>query len=121
MKGYTQEDFVSNAPIPGNRLKEYLEGNTEPLMEDLVAISSLLEVTTDYLLGKAPESCIRSNVLLDCFYDLDEDNRDILIGEAKKLLKSQNRDNLGNAYPSNGTEGTKKDSTPPVAAGSVAL
>ena len=115
--------LAENTKISKDRINAYINGEKEPSLEDLSSMAFILKTTTDYLLGNAPESGYRSHRLLQCFYNLDEDNQDILIGKAKELWKSQNNTPAqpGNAFPSSGTGGTKKDSTPPVAAGSVAL
>lgn len=68
----------------------------EPNIDNLIKISSLLNISIDYLLGLSDIESISYNLInkpvnkiLTTFQQLNIDNQDIIIGEAKKLLKEQ--------------------------------
>ena len=71
------------------KCKIYLEGKIEPSLEDLIELSQILEVSTDYLLGQIPQVTNIEKKLLNAFVKLNEDNRDIIIGKTKELLREQ--------------------------------
>ncbi len=147
--GYSQEELANRLKISQKSISKYECGTRRPSYETLLAMSSLFEVSTDYLLGKSdapggqpqgdagqaseaerrllelyreyeekgytdeiasglrevfPEMGQGDGLgpsggkMLAAFGKLDEDNRDIIIGKAKELLKEQARD----ASPSEG-------------------
>lgn len=86
-----------------------------PSLESFLLLIDYFEVSADVLLeedrkltseqyaGAAVGLSAEARKLLNAFSRLDEDNRDILIGEAKRLLKEQ-------------SHGEKKDYLPPAKA-----
>lgn len=72
-----------------------------PSLECFISIIDYFAVSADFLLrddrkikpenriSAADEHSIEVKKILETFYALNEDNKDILIGEAKKLLKNQ--------------------------------
>lgn len=88
-KGMNIRDFSKISDIELEICKEYLEGEREPSLEDLIQISHILEVTTDYLLGLTPKLTYYENKILNPFVKLNSDNKDIVIGKAKDLLREQ--------------------------------
>lgn len=75
--------------IDAERCRKYLRGECEPSLEDLISIAQALETTTDYLLGQTPKVTYYENKILGPFVKLNADNKDILIGKAKELLREQ--------------------------------
>jgi hypothetical protein len=71
------------------RAKLILNGKTDPSANDLVDLSHYLKTSTDYLLGQTPVLTFDEKKLVNTYIQLDEDNRDILMGHAKELLKKQ--------------------------------
>lgn len=80
----------------------HLNLNTEIDLNDLIKTAKYLNVTTDYLLGLtdtervASEDSVllqsltdRENDILEAFRKLDDDDKDIIVGEIKKCLKEQ--------------------------------
>lgn len=70
----------------------------EPTIDHLIKISNLLHISIDYLLGLSSVKNISSDSIIltskeqniiNTFRCLNDDNQDILIGEAKKSLKEQ--------------------------------
>lgn len=68
---------------------KYLQGECEPSLEDLISIAQALETTADYLLGQTPKVTYYESKILNPFVKLNPDNKDILIGKAKELLREQ--------------------------------
>lgn len=75
-----------------------------PSLECFISIIDYFAVSADFLLKDdrkikfdnnlytADEQAVEVKKILETFYALNEDNKDILIGEAKKLLKNQRLD-----------------------------
>jgi transcriptional regulator with XRE-family HTH domain len=85
----SEESFLANAPMGATRAKLILNGKTDPSANDLVDLSHYLKTSTDYLLGQTPVLTFDEKKLVNTYIQLDEDNRDILMGHAKELLKKQ--------------------------------
>lgn len=88
-KGMNIRDFSEISEIDLKICEDYLEGAREPSLEDLIQMSHTLEVSTDYLLGLSPKLSYYENKVLSPFVKLNRDNKDIVIGKAKDLLREQ--------------------------------
>lgn len=86
------DEFSEIVSFDTQRCSAYLKGEYEPSLEDLIEISKILNVSTDYLLGQIPETTNPETKILNTFIKLNEDNQDIIIGKAKELLKEQRYD-----------------------------
>lgn len=51
-KGLTQQQIAEKLAIGAKAYGHYESGRSQPNMETLIAMADLLEVTTDYLLGR---------------------------------------------------------------------
>lgn len=91
----------------------YLYGNKIPSPEQLIKIAGSLNVSADYLLGIGPEKPVideneisyrslteREENVIDVFRQLNDDNKDIIVGEMKKCLKEQRYEEAVAAVPS---------------------
>lgn len=103
--GLTQDELAQKLGISKGSVAMWETNKRTPSTGILVRLADLFGVTTDYLLGRsenpAPEPVSNTSQdtsktanLLSAFEQLDADNQDIIIGEAKKLLKQQMRDEL---------------------------
>lgn len=103
--GFTQDELAQKLGISKGSVAMWETNKRTPSTETLIRLADLFGVTTDYLLGRtenptpdsladAPQDNSRTANLLSAFEQLDTDNQDIIIGEAKKLLKQQIRDEL---------------------------
>ncbi len=101
--GLTQDALAKKLDISKGSVAMWETNKRMPSTSTLVRLADLFGVTTDYLLGRNDESApgqaksaLRENAktvnLLSAFEQLDADNQDIIIGETKKLLKQQLRD-----------------------------
>lgn len=88
-KGMNIRDFSEMSNIDLETCADYLEGNSEPSLENLIQMSHTLEVSVDYLLGLSPKLSYYENKVLGPFSKLNRDNKDIIIGKTKELLKEQ--------------------------------
>ncbi|MCM1179943.1 MAG: helix-turn-helix domain-containing protein [Clostridium sp.] len=79
-----QFSVISN--IDNAKCEDYFNGKYEPSLEDLITISQTLNVSTDYLLGQIN---IQAEKALNGFKQLNEDNKDIIVGDTKKYIKEQ--------------------------------
>ncbi len=85
----SEDEFAKLVSFDEKKCKKYLTGECEPSLEDLIEISQVLDVSIDYLLGQIPNINNSEKKILDTFIKLEEDNKDIIIGKAKELLKEQ--------------------------------
>lgn len=103
--GFTQDELAQKLDISKGSVAMWETNKRTPSTGTLIRLADLFGVTTDYLLGRsenptpdspanAPQDASRTANLLSAFEQLDTDNQDIIIGEAKKLLKQQMRDEL---------------------------
>lgn len=84
--GITEEEFKNGISFGKEKATSFLDGTGEPTANDLIELSKFLDTSIDYLLGQINE---RTDNMLSAFKQLNVDNRDIIIGETKKTLKSQ--------------------------------
>lgn len=80
------EQFSKLSKINSEKCVDYFNGKYEPSLEDLITISQALNVSTDYLLGQINTQAEKA---LNGFKLLNEDNKDIIIGDTKKYIKEQ--------------------------------
>lgn len=101
----TQRDICNIIHIEQVTLSQYETNKRTPKLEILIALADCFNVSVDYLLGRSdisehlsaelppytPSAPLDPDTqkILNTFSMLNEDNRDIIIGEAKKLLKQQ--------------------------------
>ena len=85
----SKSELCQKASIDIGDLEKYLSAELKPSIEDLLSLSKALSVTTDYLLGQISD---KAQNLLQSFSHLNEDYQDIVIGETKKALRDQKRD-----------------------------
>lgn len=88
-RGMNIRDFSEVSNIGLKICENYLEGEIEPSLENLIIMSHTLEVSVDYLLGLSPKLSYYENKILGPFVKLNMDNKDIIIGKAKELLREQ--------------------------------
>lgn len=98
--GLNQQDLATRLGVSKGAVGMWETDRRKPDYDMLVEISELFHVSTDYLLSHNVDSnntiCdMRSaddsatSKLVATFHSLNEDYQDILIGEAKKLLRRQ--------------------------------
>ena len=101
----SQLEVCTALNIEQSTLANYESGRRTPEIDILIKLAEYYNCSVDYLLGlenkkndKANENKIliidseMKKVLSDSYDKLNSDNRYILIGEAKKLLKEQRRE-----------------------------
>ena len=84
------EELAIKTTINTENCQAYLNGKQEPSLENLINLAHELDVSIDYLLGQIPKVANSEKKFLDAFVKLTEDNKDIIIGKIKELLKEQN-------------------------------
>lgn len=100
-KGLSQRQFANTLGVSNGAIGMWETNKRQPDIEMLKKIATFFSVSVDYLLdmpkpkGNSPMNSI-SNImtnkeqdLIKTFRQLDTDNKDIAIGEIKKLLKEQ--------------------------------
>ena len=97
-EGYSQVELAEKLGVTKGAIGMWETDKRKPDYDTLIKIADIFNVTTDYLLSRTVSPRHKENVenhnstttrILAAFEMLDEDNKDILIGEAKKLLKQQ--------------------------------
>ena len=98
-RNISQKDLASDLNISSGLVGMWETNKRIPSLDLFVMIADYFNVSADELLknDRSIDPALYTKIelpaqtekLLDTFSRLDEDNRDILIGEAKKLLKSQ--------------------------------
>lgn len=118
-QGMSEDTFMMLTGFSKTEKDSYLYGNRKPSIEDLIKIAGALRVSTDYLLDMSQRKRIspedelllqtvtdRERNLIDTFRQLNMDNQDIIVGEAKKALKEQKYEESVAADPSLKRTGT---------------
>lgn len=85
----SEDEFLNSGPFDKEKAALFLSGEAEPTADDLIEISRFLETSIDYLLGQIPKISNIDKKLLNAFVKLNTDNKDIVIGKAKDLLREQ--------------------------------
>ncbi len=94
----------------------HLDAKTEVNISGLIKTANYLNVSTDYLLGLTDDEYVssedislaqsltdRERDVLAAFRRLDDDNKDIIVGEIKKCLKEQRHSSVAADEPSQKT------------------
>lgn len=97
--GLTEEDFKTAISFGSEKASSFLNGEGEPTADDLIELSQLLDTSIDYLLGQTPKLGNMEKKLLNTFVSLNTDNKDILMGKAKELLKEQRYESVAADVP----------------------
>lgn len=97
--GLTEDDFKTAISFGSEKATTFLNGEGEPNADDLIELSQFLNTSTDYLLGQTPRISNMEKKLLNTFVNLNTDNKDILIGKAKELLKEQRYESVAADVP----------------------
>lgn len=83
----TKSSFLENLLCLSSKEVFYLiEYGFIPHMDTLIKLADYFNVSTDYLLCQIDE---QSEKVLRSFYQLDEDNKDIILGKIKECIKEQ--------------------------------
>ena len=83
----TKSSFLENLLCLSSKEVFYLiEYGFIPHMDTLIKLADYFNVSTDYLLCQIDD---QSEKVLRSFYQLDEDNKDIIIGKIKECIKEQ--------------------------------
>lgn len=106
----TQSDLAKIVGVSKGAVGMWETNKRYPTTENLICLSKYFHVTTDYILGlsqdkssdmdDSPKNSVsncetltdRQANMFRSFNKLNDDNQDIIIGETKKLLKEQMRD-----------------------------
>ena len=85
LRGYNQEELAEKAKMPSSSVAHFEGGTRKPSFESLRRLANALEVTTDYLLGRAdnPEMAQAGDPLYRDVAKLTGNDREI----AKDFLK----------------------------------
>lgn len=97
--GLTEEDFKTAISFGSEKASSFLNGEGEPTADDLIELSQFLDTSIDYLLGQTPRIGNMEKKLLNTFASLNTDNKDILMGKAKELLKEQRYESVAADVP----------------------
>lgn len=96
----TQKQLSSQLGLTPKMISFYEHNERVPPIDIIIKLSQIFSVTTDHLLGLAPEHPIpitdkkdglssEEKKMLDLFRALDRDYKDIILGELKKCEKLQ--------------------------------
>lgn len=100
-KGISQKKLASDLNVSAGLVGLWETNQRLPSLESFILIIDYFAVSADLLLDKdrklnpdqyknnTAELPSETKKLLTAFHQLNEDNQDILIGEAKKMLKTQ--------------------------------
>ena len=104
----TAKKLTSDLEISSSSISDWKKGKGKPSAETIIKLANYFNVSTDYiLLGKNKDiSIIPSNdsekKILSTFRLLNEDNKDIVVGKIKELLKEQKQDEFINVAAKGG-------------------
>ena len=88
----TKSSFLENLLCLSSKEVFYLiEYGFIPHMNTLIKLADTFHVSTDYLLCNID---IQGEKMLHSFYQLDEDNKDIIIGKIKECMKEQRHESV---------------------------
>lgn len=97
--GLSQEQLANKLGVSQKSISKYECGERRPSYEVLLAMSSLFNVSIDYLLGNSNFEINKTNnadmfnntiisseekIILNLYRSLDKDYKDIILGELKK-------------------------------------
>lgn len=110
-KHISQKQLAADLNVSAGLVGLWETNKRLPSLECFILLADYFEVSADLLLENdrklKPGQCANifadlpagSRKILNVFTKLNEDNQDILIGESKKLLKSQTYDEKREAVP----------------------
>lgn len=87
LRGWNQVDLAERAGMPASSIAHFEAGSRKPSFESLRRLANALEITTDYLLGRAddPELAQAGDPLFRDIGKLSGDDREIAKGFLKML------------------------------------
>lgn len=103
-KKMTQSQLAEVLQTSKSNISKYEANSIEPNFETLIKIAHFFDVSANYLLGFKESKTIASEktivsldtemkkALSDSFNELNLDNKYIIVGETKKLLKEQQKE-----------------------------
>ena len=103
MNHKSQQEVCAELNIEQSTLANYENGKRTPRIEILIKLAEYFHCTTDYLLGisdEIDEQKSTSNLpddsrkFIDLFSELNEENKDIIIGDMRKYIKEQHMEQL---------------------------
>lgn len=104
----TKSSFLENLlSLSSKEIFYLIEYGFVPHMNTIIKLAQYFNVSTDYLLCQANE---QDEKLLSTFKQLNDDNKDIIIGEIKKCLKEQRYESVAadNKLRKTGTTNSEK-------------
>lgn len=93
-KHISKEVFQSKTGFSNSQMSSLMEGRAS--IKELIVVADFFQVSIDYLICRTSIKDLSEidQKYLTTFQSLDEDNKDIIIGEMKKLLKTQKYEEL---------------------------
>jgi len=97
----SQEELARQLNLSRGAIAMWETDKRKPDLDMLIHLADFFNVSIDYIMCRVDEDTISNSPstfaeheqkLLDTFRQLNPDNQDIIIGEIKKLLKEQLRD-----------------------------
>lgn len=89
-RGMSQAELSTSTGLSKTQLSRYGNNKRLPDVPSLIRIARGLNVTTDFLLGLSPvisnELDSRSKILLKCYQEADESQRELLLDFADRQL-----------------------------------
>ena len=106
----SQRDLAKAINVSAGVVGSWETGRIQPAFESCIALADYFKISTDVLFDKdrvlkpdeykKNELSCDSKKILQIFNELDEENKDILIGKAREILKEQ-RAEKNNSIKSN--------------------
>lgn len=97
LRGYSQNYVALSLGVKPPSVNSWEKGKTKPTLDNLIALSGLLNVTTDMLLGLKPLNDSKpqdeapaetDHTILDLLYQLNEEGQEKVVEYADDLLQS---------------------------------
>lgn len=107
---YTQDKLANQVGVTKKTISFYENNQRIPPIDMLLKLSDFFSVSTDYLLEKTdfknwntsdslPQLSSQEKLCIELFQLLDNDYKDIIIGDLKKYVRMQEAEhNLSNSY-----------------------
>lgn len=107
---YTQDKLASQVGVTKKTISFYENNQRMPPLDMLLKLAEIFSVSTDYLLEKtdfkneaandfSPRLSSQEKIFLELFQLLDNDYKDIVLGDLKKYIKMQATEhNSNNSY-----------------------
>lgn len=83
----TQKQLAATINVAPSTVGNYIQGKTEPDLNTLVALADALNVSVDFLLGKASEAdrSVEEDYLVRLFRQADGNNKKIILEVTKTI------------------------------------